>query len=115
MPTLTFTEGDTAEIYVHNLLKSPTSVHWHWVILPINLMVCLISHKCLFNRRNSFNKFPVIQNGTYWYHSHSELQEQIGMYGALIFLKKNEPEIKQYPVVLSDWSNENPTGTSQSA
>ena len=34
MPTLTFTEGDTAEIVVHNQLKESTSLHWHGVFLP---------------------------------------------------------------------------------
>jgi CopA family copper-resistance protein len=109
MPTLTFTEGDTAEIYVHNLLKTPTSVHWHGVILPNRFDgVPYLTQMPIEPGETHLYKFPVIQNGTYWYHSHSKLQEQIGMYGALIFLKKNEPDIKQYPVVLSDWINEQP-------
>ena len=47
MPTLTFTEGDIAEIVVHNKLKEGTSLHWHGVFCPIKKMVCLISLKCL--------------------------------------------------------------------
>ncbi|MDG4871007.1 multicopper oxidase domain-containing protein, partial [Guyparkeria sp. 1SP6A2] len=50
-------------------------------------------------------RFPIIQNGTYWYHSHSGLQEQIGMYGAMILDKKQEPSIKTLPLVLSEWAD----------
>src|SRR5699024_9223122 len=53
-------------------------------------------------------KFPVVQAGTYWYHSHYMLQEQVGLYGALIFNKRTEPEIPTVPVVLSDWSDTEP-------
>lgn len=110
MPTLTFTEGDTAEIYVHNLLKTPTSIHWHGIILPNQFDgVPYLTQMPISPGKTHLYRFPVIQNGTYWYHSHFELQEQIGMYGALIFQKRKEPLIKQYPVVLSDWTNENPS------
>ncbi len=109
MPTLTFTEGDTAEIYVHNLLKSTTTLHWHGVILPNQFDgVPYLTQMPIKSGETHLYKFPVVQNGTYWYHSHSELQEQIGMYGVLIFLKKKEPPIKQYPIILSDWTNEKP-------
>lgn len=109
MPTLTFTEGDTAEIYVHNGLSTETSVHWHGVILPNQFDgVPYLTQMPIKPGETHLYKFPVIQNGTYWYHSHSDLQEQIGMYGALIFLKQNEPEMKSYPVVISDWTNEKP-------
>src|SRR3546814_9562147 len=53
-------------------------------------------------------KFPVVQADTYWYHSHFSLQEQIGLYGALIFNKRTEPDIPTIPVVLSDWSDMKP-------
>jgi len=109
MPTLTFTEGDTAEIYVHNLLKTPTSIHWHGIILPNQFDgVPYLTQMPIKPGETHLYKFPVVQNGTYWYHSHFELQEQIGMYGALIFYKRNEPSMKQYPIVLSDWTNEKP-------
>ena len=109
MPTLIFTEGDTAEIYVHNMLKKETSVHWHGVILPNQFDgVPYLTQMPIKPGETHLYKFPVIQNGTYWYHSHSELQEQIGMYGALIFLKRDEPKMKTYPVVISDWTNEKP-------
>ncbi len=117
MPTLTFTEGDTAEIYVHNELKESTSLHWHGLFLPNkedgvpNLTQMPIepgtTHKYTF---------PIIQHGTHWYHSHSGLQEQIGMYGSLILNKKAEDEtfrngiddLPTIPIILSEWTDIKP-------
>jgi CopA family copper-resistance protein len=108
-PTLTFTEGDTAEIYVHNLKKEETSIHWHGVFLP-NAMdgVPYLTQMPIKGHATFLYKFKVIQNGTYWYHSHTSVQEQSGMYGALIFNKVNEPAIPTIPVMLSDWTDMNP-------
>ena len=109
-PTLTFTEGDTAEIYVHNLMDVETSIHWHGIILPNEQDgVPYLTTSPIEPNTTHLYKFPIVQNGTYWYHSHTDLQEQSGMYGALI-LKKREANdsIPEYPVVLSDWTNENP-------
>ncbi len=114
-PTLTFTEGDTAEVYVHNMLKVETSIHWHGVFLPNQFDgVPYLTQMPIKPNTTHLYKFPVIQNGTYWYHSHSKLQEQVGMYGALIFLKRNEPSIPAIPVVLSDWTNMKPSEVQRS-
>jgi FtsP/CotA-like multicopper oxidase with cupredoxin domain len=108
-PALVFTEGDTAEIYVHNLMNMETSIHWHGVFLPNNMDgVPFLTQMPIQPHTTFLYKFPVIQNGTYWYHSHTMLQEQSGMYGALIFNKKNEPAIPAVPVVLSDWTDMKP-------
>ncbi|HEX8269605.1 MAG TPA: multicopper oxidase domain-containing protein [Flavobacterium sp.] len=108
-PTLTFTEGDTAEIHVHNMMEKETSIHWHGVFLPNHYDgVPYLTQMPIASRSTFIYKFKVIQNGTYWYHSHTGLQEQSGMYGALIFNKPNEPEIPAIPVVLSEWSDINP-------
>ena len=89
MPTLTFTEGDTAIIYVHNEMDVETSLHWHGVFLPNSEDgVPYLTQLPIKPHSEYIYKFPVIQNGTHWYHSHSGLQEQIGMYGSLIFNKK---------------------------
>ncbi|HEX5152817.1 MAG TPA: multicopper oxidase domain-containing protein [Parafilimonas sp.] len=125
-PTLVFTEGDTAEIYLHNNLKNEeTSLHWHGVILPNRFDgVPYLTTARIGPGETHLYKFRVVQNGTYWYHSHSALQEQIGMYGALIFKKREEPQMTtattasnnslfntHYNVVLSEWADENPMQT----
>ncbi len=109
MPTLTFTEGDTAEIYVHNELKETTSMHWHGIFLPNKYDgVPNLTQMPIKPNTTHLYRFPIIQSGTHWYHSHTGLQEQIGMYGSMILLKRNEPEIPTIAIVLSEWTNMNP-------
>lgn len=108
-PTLEFTEGDTAEIHVHNLMHMETSVHWHGIILPNEQDgVSFLTTAPIKGHSTHLFKFPLKQSGTYWYHSHTMLQEQIGMYGALIIHKKNAPKHPEYTLLLSDWSDKNP-------
>ncbi len=108
-PTLVFTIGDTALIYIHNLANEPTAVHWHGVQLPNRMDgVPFLTQQPIPPHTTYIYKFPVVQSGTYWYHSHFSLQEQVGLYGALIFNKRTEPDIPTIPVVLSDWSNTKP-------
>ncbi|WP_114822383.1 multicopper oxidase domain-containing protein [Chryseobacterium sp. KLBC 52] len=112
-PTLYFTEGDTAEIYLHNMLKENTGLHWHGVILPNEHDgVPYLTTKPVKPGETHLYKFRISQNGTYWYHSHEALQEQIGMNGILVF-KKREGEPKtiynaEIPVLLGDWSDDDP-------
>ena len=117
MPTLTFTEGDTAEIMVHNLLKENTSLHWHGVQLPNKEDgVPFLTQMPIKPNETHTYRFPVEQNGTYWYHSHSGFQEQIGMYGSLVFLKEpDDPKFRSgiddlpsVSITLSEWTNINP-------
>ncbi len=117
MPTLEFTEGDTAEIVIHNQLKENTSLHWHGVFLPNkedgipNLTQQPIRPGTSFTYR-----FPIIQNGTHWYHSHAGLQEQIGMYGSFILHKRADDktfrkgidDLPSVPIILSEWTNLKP-------
>ncbi|HET6722934.1 MAG TPA: multicopper oxidase domain-containing protein, partial [Chitinophagaceae bacterium] len=126
-PDLVFTEGDTAEIYLHNMLNEETSFHWHGVILPNQADgVPFLTTAPVHPGQTHLYKFKVVQNGTYWYHSHSSLQEQAGMYGALLFKTRGEVQMsettsthssmtmknklfdKEYTVVLSEWSDDNP-------
>lgn len=108
-PTLVFTIGDTALIYVHNKANKPSAVHWHGVQLPNRMDgVPFMTQQPIPPNTTHIYKFPVVQTGTYWYHSHFSLQEQIGLYGALIFNKRTEPDIPTIPVVLSDWSDMKP-------
>jgi CopA family copper-resistance protein len=109
MPTLTFTEGDTAAIYVHNELKKETSLHWHGLFLPNRMDgVPFLTQMPIKPGATYLYKFPIIQHGTHWYHSHSGLQEQIGMYGSFIMNKRKEWSIPTIPVVLSEWTDMNP-------
>jgi len=117
MPTLTFAEGDTAEIYVHNQLNEETSLHWHGLFLPNKEDgVPNLTQMPIKPHTTHIYRFPIIQNGTHWYHSHSGLQEQIGMYGNFVMLKKpNDPTFRKgiddlptVPVVLSEWTDYKP-------
>lgn len=108
-PELHFTEGDTADIYVHNTLHEETSVHWHGLILPNEQDgVPYLTTAPIPAGTTAHYRFPLVQNGTYWYHSHTGLQEQSGMYGAFIIHKREPEEIPEYVVLLSDWTNEMP-------
>ncbi|MBK8787056.1 MAG: multicopper oxidase domain-containing protein [Chitinophagaceae bacterium] len=109
MPTLTFTEGDTAEIYVHNDLNEETSLHWHGLFLPNQYDgVPNLTQMPIKPHTTHLYKFPIIQHGTHWYHSHTGLQEQIGMYGMFIMNKREELDIPTIPLILSEWIDMNP-------
>jgi len=115
MPTLTFTEGDTAEIWVHNELDEETTMHWHGLFLPNRYDgVPFLTQMPIMPHTSYLYKFPIVQHGTHWYHSHSGLQEQIGMYGAFIMNKRKEWDIPTIPVVLSDWIGMNPKEVNRS-
>jgi len=114
-PALVFTEGDTAEIYVHNLMNTETTIHWHGIFLPNQFDgVPWLTQMPIKAHQTHLYKFPIIQNGTYWYHSHTKLQEQSGMYGALILNKRNEPSIPAIPIVISDWTDMRPAEVDRS-
>ncbi|WP_100614571.1 multicopper oxidase domain-containing protein [Confluentibacter citreus] len=117
MPTLTFTEGDTAEIHVHNQLKESTSLHWHGLYLPNKEDgVPFLTQMPIEPNTTHIYRFPIIQNGTHWYHSHSGLQEQIGMYGSMILKKREDDpsyrkgidDLPSVPIILSEWTDYNP-------
>ena len=118
MPTLTFTEGDIAEIYVHNdLKKENTALHWHGLFLPNKEDgVPYLTQMPIKPGTTHKYTFPIIQNGTYWYHSHSGLQEQIGLYGLFIINKKKDDptfrkgidDLPTVPVILSEWTDLKP-------
>ena len=117
MPTLTFTEGDTAEIHVHNRLKESTSLHWHGLYLSNKEDgVPYLTQMPIEPNTTHIYRFPIIQNGTHWYHSHSGLQEQVGMYGSMVLLKRTDDptfrkgidDLPTVPVILSEWTDYNP-------
>ena len=110
-PTLEFNEGDLAIINVTNKMDEETSVHWHGLILPNfydgvpYLTTPPIKPNTTFQYR-----IPINQSGTYWYHSHTMLQEQKGVYGSIVIHPKEKTldYDKDLVVVLSDWTNEKP-------
>ncbi|MBS4080541.1 copper resistance system multicopper oxidase [Pseudomonas rustica] len=111
-PLLRWREGDTVTLRVRNRLKDSTSIHWHGILLPANMDgVPGLSFHGIEPGGVYVYQFKVRQNGTYWYHSHSGLQEQAGVYGPLVIDAK-QPEPFQYDrdfvVMLSDWSDEDP-------
>ena len=109
MPTLTFTEGDTAEIVVHNELNEPTGLHWHGLFLPNKEDgVPYLTQMPIPAHSTYTYRFPIVQHGTHWYHSHFKLQEQIGMYGAFIMNKREEWDIPTIPLVISEWIDMKP-------
>ncbi|HVU55427.1 MAG TPA: multicopper oxidase domain-containing protein [Puia sp.] len=109
-PVLYFTEGDTAEIHIHNEMMMETSVHWHGLIIPNRFDgVSYLTTPPILPMQTYVATFPIVQNGTYWYHSHTMLQEQSGEYGAFIIRKKGADSLKEYTILLSDWTNEKPS------
>lgn len=109
-PVLHWQEGDTVTLRVTNQLRESTSIHWHGILLPTGMDgVPGLSFPGIAPGETFTYQFPVRQSGTYWYHSHSGFQEQLGLYGALV-IHPREPEAvdRDYVVLLSDWTDENP-------
>jgi len=110
-PTLTFKEGDYAVIYVKNEMDVETSVHWHGILLP-NFYdgVPYLNTPPILPGQTQKYEFRLKQAGTYWYHSHTMLQEQSGVYGSLVIepREKTLEYDKDLVLVISDWTNEKP-------
>ncbi|MBK8814770.1 MAG: copper resistance system multicopper oxidase [Methylococcaceae bacterium] len=111
-PTLYWREGDTVTLRVKNLLLEETSIHWHGIILPYQMDGApQISFNGIAPGETFTYRFKVQQSGTYWYHSHSEMQEQTGLYGAIVIEPAMPDTIqsdRDYVVLLSDWTDEDP-------
>ena len=114
-PTIEATVGDTLRVTFHNKLDEESSVHWHGVLLPNDQDgVPWLTTQPIGAGASFTYEYQVTHAGTYWYHSHSGLQEQRGVYGALVFHPEHQPDgedveaERDYVVVLSDWSDEHP-------
>ena len=111
-PLIRLREGQDVTLRVTNRLKEDTSIHWHGILLPDNMDgVPGVSFRGIKPGETFTYRFPVKQNGTYWYHSHSGMQEQLGLYGPLIIDPAQPDPVKfdrEYVMVLSDWMFENP-------
>ena len=111
-PILRWREGDTVTLRVTNQLAEATSIHWHGIILPYQMDgVPGISFTGIAPGETFTYRFKVQQSGTYWYHSHSGMQEQTGLYGSIIIDPAGTETIhadRDYVVQLSDWTDEDP-------
>lgn len=112
-PTLRFRVGDVARIRVHNRLEhEDTSLHWHGLLLP-NAMdgVPYLTTPPIPAGGSRLFEFELRHSGTYWYHSHTGLQEQRGVYGSIVVEPAGADPVRadrDYVIVLSDWTNEHP-------
>ena len=111
-PILKWREGDTVTVSVTNRLKTETSIHWHGMRIPAAMDgVPGLSYSGIAPGETFHYSFPVKQNGTYWYHSHSRFQEQTGLSGAIIIEPRDKDAVafdRDYVVLLTDWSDTNP-------
>jgi CopA family copper-resistance protein len=111
-PLLYWRQGDTVTIRVTNRLAAPTSIHWHGMILPADMDgVPGISFPGIPAGATFTYRFPVVQSGTYWYHSHSRFQEQVGLYGPIVIVPRDGERHhadREHVLVLSDWTDTDP-------
>jgi CopA family copper-resistance protein len=112
-PVLRWREGEEVLIRVTNRLDEPTSIHWHGLLIEgvMDGAPGFNGYEAIQPGDTYTYLFQLRQAGTYWYHSHSAMQEQLGMYGAIIIDPKDREPVKadrDYVVVLSDHTSEAP-------
>ena len=111
-PLVRMREGDTVTLRVTNELDEDSSIHWHGVLVPTEMDgVPGVSFPGIRPGETFEYQFQVKQSGTYWYHSHSGLQEQTGVYGPLIIDPLQADPFRyerDYVVMLSDWTFRDP-------
>ena len=111
-PLIRLKEGETVRLSVTNTLDEDTSIHWHGLLLPFQFDgVPGVSFPGIKPGATFTYEFSLIQAGTYWYHSHSGLQEQLGHYGPLVIDPKDADPVaydREHVIVLSDFSFMNP-------
>ena len=107
-PLIRLKEGRTVRIAVTNRLKEDTSIHWHGLIVPFQMDgVPGVSFPGIAPGETFVYDFPVRQSGTYWYHSHSGMQEAVGHYGPIVIDPAGPDPVqatREHVVILSDWS-----------
>lgn len=107
-PLIRLREGQKVRLHVENALDEDSSIHWHGLILPFHMDgVPGVSFPGIKPRTTFTYEFPIVQAGTYWYHSHSGLQEQMGHYGPIVIDPEGADPIasdREHVIVLSDYS-----------
>ena len=111
-PLIRLREGQNVRLHVENALDEDSSIHWHGLILPFHMDgVPGVSFPGIKPRSTFTYEFPIRQAGTYWYHSHSGLQEQLGHYGPIVIDPAGVDPIasdREHVIVLSDHSQLHP-------
>jgi CopA family copper-resistance protein len=111
-PLLRWRQGDAVTLRVRNALPVRSSIHWHGIILPADMDgVPGLSFMGIAPGETYTYRFTVNQAGTYWYHSHSRFQEQIGLYGPIVIEPRGGerfPTDREHVVLLSDWTDADP-------
>ena len=107
-PIIRLKEGQRVRLAVTNTLKEDSSIHWHGVLLPFQMDgVPGVSFPGIKPGETYNYEFEVKQSGTYWYHSHSGMQEAMGQYGAIVIDPAGVDPVayaREHVIVLSDWS-----------
>ena len=111
-PLLRWRQGDTVTLRVRNTLPVRSSIHWHGIVLPADMDgVPGLSYMGIAPGETYAYRFTVNQAGTYWYHSHSRFQEQVGLYGPIVIEPRDGerfPADREHVVLLSDWTDADP-------
>ncbi|MEP1445741.1 MAG: multicopper oxidase domain-containing protein [Paraglaciecola sp.] len=111
-PLLEFNQGDTAIIKVTNHTNDDASIHWHGLLLPqAQDGVPYLTYFPIKAGTTFEYQFELSHAGTYWYHSHTRIDEQRGQYGAIVVHPKGGYKDKfdhDVLVQLSDWTDEDP-------
>jgi CopA family copper-resistance protein len=111
-PLLRWRQGDAITLRVRNTLPERSSIHWHGMILPADMDgVPGLSFMGIAPGESYLYRFTVNQAGTYWYHSHSRFQEQVGLYGPIVIEPRSGerfPAERDHVVLLSDWTDADP-------
>jgi FtsP/CotA-like multicopper oxidase with cupredoxin domain len=111
-PLLRMRQGDEVTIRVTNRLREATSIHWHGFILPADMDgVPGLSFDGIAPGATFTYRFKVNQYGTYWYHSHSRFQEQVGLYGPIVVERRageRHGADREHVLLLSDWTDHDP-------
>ena len=111
-PLVRLRQGQNVRLSVTNLLDEDSSIHWHGLLVPFQYDgVPGVSFPGISPGKTFVYEFPVIQSGTYWYHSHSGLQEQLGHYGPIVVDPEGPDPIRsdrEHVIVLSDHSPMHP-------
>ena len=107
-PIVRLKQGQNVRLSVTNTLDEDSSIHWHGLLVPFAMDgVPGVSFPGIAPRSTFNYEFPIIQSGTYWYHSHSAYQEEDGVYGPIVIDPEGPDPVaydREHVLVLSDHS-----------